>query len=423
MDALVANYQRPLCLMNILVAIEDLRTGGAQIFGMRLAQALHERGHKVYLYSHYANYINRPLLQQVAPDVAVVAFKPALPGLDWLTRKAQGLFRRFGQPFPARETWVASHLRQTLEQLKIDVLNSHMIKSDYVAAAAATKSRPVVPLVISMHGCYEDFLYKKSEPEVTQHSRRALRQAAGIVYLSEKNLEIFSVPGVRPLSDLPHVQIYNGFEGRFSGPDQLPTRAQLGIGEHDIVFGMVARGIPEKGWHYALHSFDEVSQHFPQAHLILVGASAYLDELRESTRNPNVHFVGFVPNPIDWVRLFDVGLLPSYFASESLPNSIAEYLFCGVPVIATRIGEIPAMLAVPGGSIAGVLLDQDGSGLTEPAALTAAIQEYLTTQPLLAAHRALAAQCFEKFRMAHCVAAYEEFFEKARYSGKAIAAA
>ncbi|MVN78989.1 glycosyltransferase [Hymenobacter sp. HMF4947] len=409
--------------MNILVAIEDLRTGGAQIFGMRLAQALHDQGHKVYLYSHYSSYINYPLVQQIAPDVAVIAFTPALPGLDWLTRKAQGLFRRFGRPFPVREALVERHLRQTLEQLKIDVLNSHMIKSDYVAAAAATKSHPAVPLVISMHGCYEDFLYKESEPEVILHSKQALQQASGVVYLTEKNLEIFSVPGVRPLSNLPHVQIYNGFAGKFSAPDQLPTRAQLDIEEHDIVFGMVARGIPEKGWHYAVQSFNEVSQHFPQAHLILVGDSAYLDELRESTSNSKVHFVGFVPNPIDWVRLFDVGLLPSYFASESLPNSIAEYLFCSVPVIATHIGEVPKMLAVPTGGIAGVLLDQNGNGLTEPAALTAAIQEYLTNQPLLAAHRALAAQCFEKFRMAHCVAAYEEFFDKAQYSGKAIATA
>jgi hypothetical protein len=75
--------------------------------------------------------------------------------------------------------------------------------------------------------------------------------------------------------------------------------------------------------------------------LVLVGSSDYLDGLRAATTNPRVHFVGFAPNPIDWVRLFDVGLLPSYFASESLPNCVAEYLFCGAPVVATRIGEIP----------------------------------------------------------------------------------
>jgi len=400
--------------MNILIAIEDLRTGGAQVFGMRLAQALHQRGHQVHLYSHYAPYINYPLVRQIAPDVPVLVFDPGVPGLDWLTRKLQGGLRRLGRPFPGRERLVERHLKRTLERLGIEVLNSHMIKSDYVAAAAATAARPAVPLVITMHGCYEEFLHKPAEPEVTQHSRRALRQAAGVVYLTEKNLEIFSVPGVRPLADLPHAQIYNGFDGQFSALDQLPSRAQLGIGEQDMVFGMVARGIAEKGWRYALSSFAEIQAEFPQAHLVLVGSSEYLSELRAANTVPNVHFVGFAPNPIDWMRLFDVGLLPSYFASESLPNSIAEYLFCGVPVVATRIGEIPQMLAVPGQGLAGMLVEQNGRGLSNPAALTAALRAYLTNTVLLEAHRQLARQCFDKFRMERCVTAYEAIFSQVR---------
>ncbi|HET9503952.1 MAG TPA: glycosyltransferase family 4 protein [Hymenobacter sp.] len=396
--------------MNILIAIEDLRTGGAQVFGMRLAQALHQRGHQVHLYSHYAAYVNYPLVRQLAPDVSVLSFEAGLPGLDWLTQKAQSVFRRLGWVFEWREKLVEQHLRRTLERLRVQVINSHMIKSDYVATAAGTAAHPAVPVVITMHGCYEEFLHKATEPEVTLKSRQALREAAGVVYLTAKNLEIFSVPGVRPLADVPHAQIYNGFDGQFSPARQLPSRAQLGIGVADVVFGMVARGIPQKGWQYALDSFEELSQEFPQAHLILVGSSDYLDGLRVATTNPRVHFVGFAPNPIDWVRLFDVGLLPSYFASESLPNCVAEYLFCGAPVVATRIGELPQMLEVPGQGLAGALVEQNGRGLTDPAAFTAALRAYLTSPALLAAHKALAAQCFDKFRMARCVAAYEALF-------------
>jgi len=397
--------------MRILLAIEDLRTGGAQIFGMRLAQALHQRGHQVWLYSHYASYINHALVQQVAPDVPVVAFAPGVPGLDWLTRKAQGMLRRLGQPFPWRERLVERHLRQTLERLHVQVLNSHMIKSDYVAAEAATTAHPAVPLVITMHGCYEEFLHKPSEPQVTLHSREALRKAAGVVYLTHKNLEIFSVPGVRPLSSLPHAQIYNGFAGKFSA--DLPTRAGLGIKDTDVVFGMVARGIEEKGWKYAVSSFEALAAEWPQAQLVLVGSSTYLDELRAVHKHPRMHFVGFAPNPIDWVQLFDVGLLPSYFASESLPNAIAEYLFCSVPVVATRIGEIPHMLELPGqAELAGSLLEQTQKGLTDPNQLTIAMRSYLAQPAQLAAQRALARECFHKFRMERCVLAYEAMFEQ-----------
>jgi glycosyltransferase involved in cell wall biosynthesis len=395
--------------MKILLAIEDLRTGGAQVFGMRLAQALHERGHQVYLYSHYPTYINHDLVRQLAPNVPVLAFDLGLPGLDWLSRKVQGALRRLGKPFPAREQLVEWHLRRTLERLEIEVLNSHMIKSDYVAASAAVAAHPPVPLVITMHGCYEEFLHKASEPEVTLHSRQALRRAAGMVYLTEKNLEIFSVQGVRPLADLPHAQIYNGFAGKFS--TYLPERAQLGIGAQDMVFGMVARGIEQKGWVYAIRSFEALSAQYSHIHLVLVGSSEYLDQLRAAHPHPRVHFVGFAANPIDWVRLFDVGLLPSYFPSESLPNSIAEYLFCGIPVIATSIGEIPRMLAVPGYTeLAGQLIAQNGRALTNPEELTQAMKAYLTQPQLLASHKVLSQQCFDKFRMERCVAAYEKLF-------------
>lgn len=395
--------------MKILIAIEELRTGGAQVFGMRLAQALHERGHEVHLYSHYAVYINHKLVQQLAPDVPVLSFDLGFPGLDWLSLKMQGVLRRLGKPFPARERLVERHLCRTLERLKVDVLNSHMIKSDYVAVAAAMKAYPPVPVVITMHGCYEDFLHKSSEPEVILHARQALQRAAGLVYLTDKNLEIFSVPGVRSLADIPHAQIYNGFSGKFSAV--LPERSQLGIAADALVFGMVARGIKQKGWAYAIRSFEALSKKYPQVHLILVGHSEYLTQLKEAQQHPRIHFVGFAANPIDWVQLFDVGLLPSYFSSESLPNSIAEYLFCGVPVIATRIGEIPNMLKVPGHTeLAGKLVEQNGRGLTTPEELTQAMEDYLIQPQLLVAHGKLAQQCFGKFRMEHCVASYEELF-------------
>jgi glycosyltransferase involved in cell wall biosynthesis len=396
--------------MRLLVAIEDLRTGGAQVFAMRLAEALRQHGHQVWLYCHYAAYVNQDLVKQIAPNVPVVTFDAGIPGLDWLLLKSQGLLRRFRQPFPWREELVGKHLRHTVQHLGVELINSHTIKSDYVATGAMAGLQPPVPVVITMHGCYEDFLHMPGQPEVTLKSRRALAQTAGLVYLTQKNLEIFSVPGVRPLADIPHAQIYNGFEGKFSATAELPTRAQLGIQPDDLVFGMVARGIPEKGWQYAIDSFRDVHRSHPASHLLLVGESEYLRKLQADNTDPAIHFVGFARNPIDWVQLFDIGLLPSYFASESLPNSIAEYLFCGVPAIATRIGEVPAMLAVADRGTAGILLEQNGKGLTRPEELTEAMRRYATDQDLLAKHKELARQCFEKFKMERCVAAYESLF-------------
>ena len=80
-----------------------------------------------------------------------------VPGLDWLSRKAQGLLRRFGKAVSAARAAGRAAPAPAFEQLGVQLINSHMIKSDYVAAAAGVAARPQVPLVITMHGCYEDF--------------------------------------------------------------------------------------------------------------------------------------------------------------------------------------------------------------------------------------------------------------------------
>ncbi|GAB3579746.1 glycosyltransferase family 4 protein [Hymenobacter daeguensis] len=392
--------------MKILLTVEDLRTGGAQTFVLRLAQALHAAGHSVHLYSHYAHHTNEDLVRQLAPDVPVIAFG-GNGVADTALRKADGLRRRFGFTSSWRETQLIRHLRQTIERLRPDVVNTHTIKADYAAARALQGLN--IPLVITMHGCYELFLHKADAPEVTPKGNYALQHAASVVYLTDKNLEIFRQPGVRPLASLPHAKIYNGFDGQFSAAKAEHTRQRLGIPADAFVAGMVARGIPEKGWQHAIDSFLALSEAFENLHLVLVGDSDYLTGLRAQYPHPRLHFTGFSRNPIDWVDLFDVGLLPSYFHAESLPNSIAEYLSCGKPVIASRIGEVPAMLETDQG-LAGVVLDQADWRLTDPAQLTAALRAYLLDPALLRQHSQLAERAFEKFRMDRCVAAYLKMY-------------
>lgn len=399
--------------MKILIVLEDLRTGGAQTFALRLAQALHVAGHEVSLYDQYAHLVNQNLVRQLAPNASVISYGADSPVQDHLLRKADGLGRRLGRPDWLREGRVVQHLRQTIQRLQPDVVNSHTIKADYVAARALAGL--AIPLVITMHGCYELFLHKADAPEVTPKGNYALQRAAAVVYLTAKNLEIFEQAGVRRLPSVLNQKIYNGFDGQFSAEKSQHTRAALGIPAAAKVFGMVARGIPEKGWGHAIDSFLALVAAHPELHLVLVGESDYLTGLRVRYPHPRLHFTGFSRNPIDWVDIFDVGLLPSYFHAESLPNSVAEYLSCGKPVIASRIGEVSAMLESIDG-LAGVVLDQANWQLTDPRQLTEAMRTYLTDAGLLAEHTRRAPLAFEKFRMKYCLVAYERLFQQAQAS-------
>lgn len=181
---------------------------------------------------------------------------------------------------------------------------------------------------------------------------------------------------------------------------------------------MVARGIPEKGWSEAIAAFKIVQKKAKKkvkVHLILVGDSDYLASLRENIlRLPcglNIHFIGYSLEPNYWIEAFDVGLLPSYFSGESLPNAIIEYLYMGKPVIATQVGGIPEMLSHDN-ELAGVTIPLSEEGKCDVIRLSQKMLEYSENNFLLEKHARLTSKVFEKFKMEKCHSKYESLFKQ-----------
>ena len=56
----------------------------------------------------------------------------------------------------------------------------------------------------------------------------------------------------------------------------------------------------------------------------------------------DVEFAGYQKNPLDWLRGFDLFALSS--DTEQLPISMLEAMACGVPVIATCVGDVPDIM-------------------------------------------------------------------------------
>jgi glycosyltransferase involved in cell wall biosynthesis len=200
-----------------------------------------------------------------------------------------------------------------------------------------------------MHGDYEEFyekikLDKKVVANYLSFIRTSYTEIDVIGYLSDRNLISLKLAGNYP--DLVTRKIYNGFYGLYKDHrSKADIRKELGIPEEAIVFVMVARVVEGKGWAELIDAFNKMNEE--NTWLLLIGDGPALNELKLNSNNKNkrVVFTGNHANPIDLVKVCDVGVLPSKFR-ESLPNSIMEYLFCGVPVIATAVGEIPYMLNV-----------------------------------------------------------------------------
>lgn len=149
------------------------------------------------------------------------------------------------------------------------------------------------------------------------------------------------------------------------------ARRQLQIGERRVI-GFVGRLSPEKGIGYLLRAVGHLVQDGQDVCALIVGDGGQAEALRAEARALQIaDRVIFTGNRSDTPALYaamDVFVLPSL--QEAFPMVILEAMACGVPVVATRVGDV-AELVEPGRT--GLLVDTK-----DAAALQTAIHELLT---------------------------------------------
>jgi glycosyltransferase involved in cell wall biosynthesis len=322
----------------IVVSVETLLSGGAESFAIRLANSLCSQ-FDVYLVVIQGRLIDVSVANKLKVGVHLVK---VIFSFEWLIQKFDSIFLRLGVDISIRNFLTRDFLRRFLSSNQIEIIHSNQFKVDYIFSLANTSLG--LPQVITVHGDYLNFSERnrKGELGILQFDKKAkqvLNAVDKIVFISDHQREFLrSTLGPQAI-DSKIVKIYNGVEIEPVG-SVSPSRVEFA--KKDFVFGMVARGIKEKGWEEAIKSF--IKLHVPGLQLVLVGKSAYLDELKKKYPHEDIHFVGYSENPGEWIELFDVGLLPSTFASESLPTSVIEYIVMGKPAIASDKGEIRNML-------------------------------------------------------------------------------
>lgn len=396
--------------LNILLTTEVIHPGGAETFVLRLSNALQECGHKVHLFIFYEEMFNESLYKMFAPEVPLThAFIP----FRWLLGKIDSLLFKFNIDISLRNYFIKRSLKKTILKQRINVIHSNLLKSDKLCLQVAHNNN--IPVVSTIHGDYLQFFSKTQNnqkipllnylPKATNN----LTSLDEIICISDKQLSFFA----QHFGDIVQnklLKIYNGYDG-ISEYDKS-KRKQLGIAETDFVFGMVSRGIPEKGWQVSIDAFLQLNQ--PDTHLILVGESDYLNALRNTyARNTNIHFTGHSDKPLNWINIMDVGLLPTTYPSESLPTVIIEYLCCGIPSIASDAGEIVNMLQKDG-KVAG-LITPITDNTVQVNDVKNAMHKYVTDKALYNEHKENAALCYTQFDMNKCLTSYYNVYYDAIY--------
>ncbi len=393
--------------MKILFTTQALTIGGIEVLALRFSEAFGAAGHDVTLYDFSSERRMESFVAQFDHSkFRLAGFRPR-PWLNRLFWKANALLVKSKlRPNGIWQQVVERDFARLLANNEFDIVCSLSFHQDYFACKYARLKN--TPVVVSMHGVYE-----YAAPEWPERARAIYDYVSAIIYAADKNMSYYWAQSYfRPM--MPTEKIYTGTD--LDAPLQgSVTRADLGLASDAFVYILVARGIKEKGWVEAIEAFRGIRQRHERAALLLVGDGEFLQGIKTKfASEPGIIFYGSHPNSVVLTQLADVGLLPTYFPIETLPNVIIDYLRCGLPVVSTTIGEIPDMLRAADGQLAGTVLPllPENAGVSSTL-LTEAMERYLTDEAFYQQQAERVQEVRRKFDIRTCVRRYTEVFERA----------
>jgi glycosyltransferase involved in cell wall biosynthesis len=396
--------------MKILISTTNIEIGGAQVFILNLANALSEK-YKVYIYDHRPEDRNHEIIQHLlSKNVKLISFASNrfLLKVIWKINK---ILNQIGLKINFRDIIYKLHLKYTLKRIKPNIIHSHLNLSDVNISNVISKENSV--FVTTLHGCYDINSNTKNNPynlNAINSIPKIIKKLGAIVYLTDKNLDAFK-PYLKE-KDLVIKKIYNGFKyiDERINFNKSYIRKKLNINENDIIFVMVGRGIKEKGWEEAIKAFNIVKYKTKRkVFLFLIGDGTFIDYLKEKYEDRTIIFLGKHHNPIEIIAECNIGLLPSY--SEALPNVIVEYIYCGLPVIATNVGEIKNMITYDN-QMAGIIIDLEQNGKPDIQKIVDAMLFYIENETERIRQGELAKKCSEKFSMKKCIDEYISLYDE-----------
>jgi glycosyltransferase involved in cell wall biosynthesis len=237
---------------------------------------------------------------------------------------------------------VLGRLRALSRELQPDLIQSHAVKSHFLVRQAGLHR--TAPWIAFHHGYTWPTLTMRL---YNQMDRWSLRAAARVVTVSRpfrEDLIRRGVPADR--IEIVHNAIQSdwGARARQSGT-AASLRARLGIPAGRKVVLIVGRLSREKDHRTLLHAVHELRDLDP--HLLIVGDGPERARIEAHARDLGmsgaVTLAGQAPTAEPYYALADVAVLSSF--SEGSPNALLEAMASRVPIVATKVGGVPEIVA------------------------------------------------------------------------------
>jgi sugar transferase (PEP-CTERM/EpsH1 system associated) len=302
---------------------------------------------------------------------------------------------------PGGNWWLPLMLRRRFREIDPDIVHSRNWGA--IDAVVGARLARVPAVVHGEHGRND----VDPDGKVTKHNlvRRALGPMVDRIVCVSEDLGQWLVEDVGIRSEKVRT-IHNGVDiDRFRPGNASELRARCGFAADELLIGTVGRLDPIKDQGTLIDAFARLNRDSRPARLLVVGDGPSRGELEESARRAGVAslvtFFGMRDDIAELLRLFDLFVLPSI--GEGISNTILEAMASGLPVVATRVGGNPELVAE---GETGALVPRRRAD-----ALAAALQVYLEDETRLRAHSTAArrrAEC--RFSLARMVRQYEALY-------------
>jgi glycosyltransferase involved in cell wall biosynthesis len=308
---------------------------------------------------------------------------------------------------PGRALYGAAvaQLARFLRRSQVDVVHVHLFDPSLVGLTAGLLAGTPMRVMTRHYSDYHTRIGRRAHVAL---DRLCLRMSHAVIAVSRHTAEhLVRAEGARPAKI--HT-VWNGIDFdrvRFSSPEAPAAVRACLVPEGGLLLLIAARLHPEKGYEHLFRALPELRRRVGSVFRLAVAGTGPLEPHYRAMVDSLgcqdvVRFLGFRRDLPDLIGAADLLVLPS--VAEAFGLVLAESLYLGTPVVASRVGGIPE------------IIDDGQDGVLVPpgdaSALAQAVAELLADpgrrRRLAGAGRAKVA---ERFGFPRMVRSYETIYD------------